>query len=632
MTPSRRPRLEALEDRTTPTAATPWLAPGSLTLSFVPDGTPVGNSVSALIQTLDATAPGGVWRAEVLRAFQSWAVHGNVNIGLVADGGQPLGATGAVQGDARFGDIRIAGRPLGGSVVATANGFSLAGGTWSGDVVLNTSLPLGIGGSTGYDLFSVMLHEAGHVFGLEHSDEIHAALSARYAGVRAGPTADEIADFQSLYGVRQPDRFEGPRGNDEARRAAALGAFAEPIRADVTTLSDVDWYKFSVPDAVAAGSTIDVTLSTSGVSLLTPSLAVFDAALNPLGTAAASGPLGGELTLALANVNPGSVYYIKVGNATQSVFGIGAYQLDLSDSHASSRRSPPEVLANAENHRNDSFTSADWLAAGEESDLTLDYAFQASISIPADVDYYRVRSPRTAGAELIVLVSAGESTGLLPQVEVFDDSFAPVASEVIGNDHGYFSVRVGGYQPGEVYYFRVSAQNPAGAESVGNYLIGIHFNAEVTVEAQSFVAGILTAAEPQQAQALALAQTAAFQFVLAADGAAGASVQMTIHDQWGNLVFSLTATAGQPAVTGVAYLAAGTYTVRYRTLTPSGLPLSYTLQGWLISDPIGPSLLDSTTSGTDQSVPPPPYPIYSWSDPSYLALDPWPALDPSLVY
>ena len=44
-------------------------------------------------------------------AFQTWAVQTNLNIGLVADGGQPLGTNGAVQGDARFGDIRVAAAP-----------------------------------------------------------------------------------------------------------------------------------------------------------------------------------------------------------------------------------------------------------------------------------------------------------------------------------------------------------------------------------------------------------------------------------------------------------------------------------------------------------------------------------------
>ena len=43
-----------------------------------------------------------------LRAFQTWAVQGNINISMSPDGGQALGSDGPTQGDARFGDIRLA--------------------------------------------------------------------------------------------------------------------------------------------------------------------------------------------------------------------------------------------------------------------------------------------------------------------------------------------------------------------------------------------------------------------------------------------------------------------------------------------------------------------------------------------
>ena len=56
-----------------------------------------------------------------------------------------------------------------------------------------------------------------------------------------------------------------------------------------------------------------------------------------------------------------------------------------------------------------------------------------------------------------------------------------------------------------------------------------------------------------------------FQFALSADllGAGAGGVTMTVTDSAGNVVVSLTAAAGHPAVTAVRYLAAGTYKVRY---------------------------------------------------------------------
>src|SRR6266487_2961635 len=102
--------VHRLEDRLTPTWGVGWYNPDSLTLSFVPDGTDVSGTPSSLHALLGPNS--SAWQREILRAFQTWAVETNVNIGLVADGGQALGIAGLAQGDSRFGDIRIAARPL----------------------------------------------------------------------------------------------------------------------------------------------------------------------------------------------------------------------------------------------------------------------------------------------------------------------------------------------------------------------------------------------------------------------------------------------------------------------------------------------------------------------------------------
>ena len=173
MTQSRHIRVEVLEDRLAPsTSGVTWPDGGHLTLSFVPDGTQVGNFTSDLFQTLNAAAPTAAWQRAILQAFETWLAAANVNVGVVADGGQPLGTSGAVQGDGRFGDIRVAAAPFGGNTLITNTQFQWSGTTWSGDVVVNSNNLFSTGGKNGYDLYTAMLNEAGNVLGVldSHTD------------------------------------------------------------------------------------------------------------------------------------------------------------------------------------------------------------------------------------------------------------------------------------------------------------------------------------------------------------------------------------------------------------------------------------------------------------------------------
>src|SRR5262249_50069393 len=136
-----RVHIEELEDRTAPAVfGVPWPDPGHLTLSLVPDGTGGGLGASELFRVLDARFPRDAWQRELLRAFQPGAQDGTLDIGLVADGGQALGAPGAPQGAPRFGDIRVAAYPMSPAALALASPFGMTAGTWSGDVKLSSAL------------------------------------------------------------------------------------------------------------------------------------------------------------------------------------------------------------------------------------------------------------------------------------------------------------------------------------------------------------------------------------------------------------------------------------------------------------------------------------------------------------
>ncbi|MCI0456804.1 MAG: hypothetical protein L0Z62_07485, partial [Gemmataceae bacterium] len=150
MKPTVRLTVEQLEDRCVPaTWGNPWADPGHLTVSFAPDGTPVGNLPSELYRELNALAPTHRWQTDMLRALQTWAVHANINIGLVGDSGAAFGTPGLPQGDPRFGDIRLAAYPMLGAEMAIASPYDPTAGTWGGDIKLNSAGTFSLGGAGG---------------------------------------------------------------------------------------------------------------------------------------------------------------------------------------------------------------------------------------------------------------------------------------------------------------------------------------------------------------------------------------------------------------------------------------------------------------------------------------------------
>ena len=611
MIKSRRLNLERLEDRCTPaTSGVAWPDSEHLTLSFVPDGTKVGNYTSSLLSTLDAVASRSVWQREIVRAFQTWAANGNLNVGVVADGGQDLGTGGAFQGDDRFGDIRIAAAPLAPGTLITNTAFQWSGTTWSGDIVLNSTYLFSTSDTAGYtDLYTAMLNEAGNVLGvLDSRTDVTSGVYYQYVGPRAGINGADVADIQALYGARGADGYDAAGPNNSLATATNLGTplAGFNLEADVSSPADADFYRFTIPVLSPAVVGLQVRVITGGLSTLTPTLEVYDANMQLVGSATDTDPLTGEISVSvgggqvsiLGQVLGGSDYYVRVAGNAGTGFGVGGYKLDvawqLSNGTLLSSLGLGGQLVNVDVLANDLLSTAQALPSylGPPSDARFDYTFKASISYSSDTDYYKVQAPAIAGAQKMnVLVWALARCRLLPKVEAFDAAGHPVAAKLLGNENGTYSVELAGTTPGAVYYVKVSALYPGGSHNIGNYFLGVDFGTQPATALRAMAGGTLTASAPGVQRTLTVDQNRLYQFILGAAAGADAQVKMEILDAAGAVVFTLRSYAGMSASSGHVYLRAGTYTVRFSAAAPPGAALpavNFTLTGRGISDPIGP--------------------------------------------
>src|SRR5262245_10508708 len=98
-TRTAHPTLEGLEDRLLlySTLGGEWTYGSRITYSFMPDGTNIGGTPSALFQTLNAKYATASWQQQLEQAATLWEGATNLNLALVSDGGQAVGTSGNQQ-------------------------------------------------------------------------------------------------------------------------------------------------------------------------------------------------------------------------------------------------------------------------------------------------------------------------------------------------------------------------------------------------------------------------------------------------------------------------------------------------------------------------------------------------------
>ncbi len=310
---------------------TQWSNPGHITYSIAPDGTVWDQGVNNLNASLNAEIGPGAWQEQIAKALATWESVANINISPTSDSGAQFNSYGPEQGDPSFGDIRIAGYNFQNpGLLAQTYDPPPGGWTAAGDSDLNTGFTWSLG--SGYDLFSVELHEMGHALGLGEAPDPSDVMYMQYQGVRSGLGAGDIAGIQYLYGARTQDSFQQQGQATSAATAVDVSSYlnAQGLGvvggASLATIGDVEYFKYTAPNL--PGLSMQAVAAAAGVSMLSPEIQILDASGNLLAQQANSAQWSDNAS-ATVNLVPGEQYIIAVKGATNDVFSVGAYQLQI---------------------------------------------------------------------------------------------------------------------------------------------------------------------------------------------------------------------------------------------------------------------------------------------------------------
>ncbi|RMF44828.1 MAG: hypothetical protein D6753_01585 [Planctomycetota bacterium] len=613
---------------------------GGTSVSFPVDGTQIGFRQNELNQSFDARFPGVDWKAEILRALQTWAREADINVGVVDDDGSPAGVYGPVRGDERFGDIRIFGVGLDTATWAEAvSEQARTAGTWAGDIIFNTNAPW----SSIDDLKTAALHEVGHIFGLEHSTDPNSPMHQHGPSANAQLTANDIALLQALHGPRRPDPTEGDHGNDTFGTAAEIegsdddhsnlegfdGSQVWLQFASLFNQQDVDVFEIEINPTYSGPLAVEV--ATRGVSLARLEYEVLDRNGVVLGSQTVNDPSGGTGRVDIDIASGTERVFVRVRAGADEFWTAGDYAVRIGTPQRLTQEAPAiaEYTRRAhrwyfdseqakdgfsyhladlgldgthddDGHSDDDGVNARALLPAVDTPQRRAYSTIGSLSDLADVDYLKFTTPASvsAGTQIVVSVESLNLGGIIPEIVITDRDGIPVESRVVLQGYGTIQITMASFTPDTDYLIRLSAPAVATQFRTGDFSLLIDITATAP-EVETFLTGMLKPDTPTVENTLYVARTQIFAFSLtsSANSPADALTQvlMRLYDADGNTVKSINAPLGELRSVPGVLLEPGEYYLQVTVVTEAAtIPdIQFEVNGTRPSQPIGP-LVEST--------------------------------------
>ena len=345
--------------------AVPWIDAPNLTLSFAPDGTDVAGRPNELYEVLDSLGPRDEWTSAITRGFETWTSLVDANLTIIPDGGQKFGTAGVTYADPRFGDVRIAAIPLEESVFAMSVPHDqFVVGTWAGDIIINSNANW----TSIDDVFRVVLHEAGHVMGLEHSDDPNSPMFTHGIPDSITPTQEDTDLLLELYGIERGDDEEriqhesddDDQDNDVFDSATLLNPTAGypklryTLTGNIASEDDVDIYRFrGYEDTETEAEVTTIALRSTQRGRLLPKITLHDdegRRIHPDDLEILQHG-NGSIVIQTDEVDPEEDYFIRIRSAVnEDEVSSGDYHLTVS-----SRVEPTEPRDAIEGELTDEF-------------------------------------------------------------------------------------------------------------------------------------------------------------------------------------------------------------------------------------------------------------------------------------